>query len=123
MWLDFFTETTLCLWYFIISNVVELVPLSSAWGMALAARHCTSIEQNHDPLPKDLTYNTTLGAQGSRGRKGETGQRVKGAPAAQFFVRNSLLHPGERRGERLEIRGFLGIQGPPVIPVDLCCHF
>lgn len=79
MWLDFFTETTLFLWYFIIPSTVEVVPLSSAWQMALAARRCTSPEQSLDPLPKDLGYNTMLGAPGSRGRQGEAGQWVKGA--------------------------------------------
>jgi len=90
--------------------------------MALA-RCCTSTEQTHDLLPKDLTYNTTLGTQGSCGRQGQAEQVVKGAPAAaQSFsrIREPFHHPGESTRERLEIS--LGIQGAPVIPVDLFCH-
>jgi len=76
VWLDFFTETALFLWYFIISSTVEILLLSSVWGMDLAATHCTNSERSHDLLPKDCTCNTTLGARGSgRGNKttGESG--------------------------------------------------
>lgn len=125
MWLDFFTETILCLWYFIISRAVKLVPLSSAGGTAIAARYCTSTEQNHDPLPNDLTYNTTLGHRAVVEDREEIGQCVKKAPAAPSLsqIRNSFHHPGESSWERLEVRGLPWHSDLPVIPLALCCHY
>lgn len=103
MWLDFFTETALFLWYFIISSTVEILLLSSVWGMDLAARHCTNLEQSHDLLPKDCTCKTTLGACGSGRRNRTAGERDTCSPV--FVMDLKLLLP--KIGWLLAFRGLL----------------
>lgn len=111
VWLRFFTETTQCLWYFTISSAEETVPLCSAQGTVLAARHWKSTQQNPHLLPKDCTYYETLGTQGSCGKWEKQENAWKGH-----------LQPNLCHGSRAPLELGAPSASKELIPVGLSCE-